>query len=109
VSKERARRRAEREREAAVRAAARAAEQERRERREARRRALGSKLPRLRKRPTGVLAERRRNQLSLTVCLLAAVNVLVWIAFHDWATRSLVLIVSLLVAPVVHTLLFRRS
>jgi len=108
MSKERQKRRAEREREQAVRAAARAAEVERRERRAARRRAITSKLPRFAKRPVGALAEKRRNQLSMTICLLAALNVLVWIAFPDWGTRALVLVVSVLVAPVVHTMLFRR-
>jgi len=108
MSKERQKRRAEREREQAVRAAARAAEAERRERRDARRRAITSKLPRFAKRQTGTLAEKRRNQLSMTICLLIALNVLVWLAFHDWGTRALVLTVSLLVAPVVHTMLWRR-
>jgi len=108
MSKERQKRRAEREREQALRAAARAAEEERRERREARRQALTSKLPRFAKRQAGALAEKRRSQLSMTICLLAALNVLVWLAFPDWATRALVLLVSVLVAPVVHTMMFRR-
>ncbi len=108
MSRERARRRAEREREQAVKAAARAAEAERRERREARRRALTARLPRWRRAPVGRLAERRRNEQRLTFTLLAAANVLTWVVFHDWATRLLVLVVTLLVAPVVHTMLFRR-
>jgi Flp pilus assembly protein TadB len=108
VSKERARRRAEREREQALKAAARAAEAERRERRETRRRALTAKLPRFSKGQSGALAQRHRNQLNVTICLLTALNVVVWIAFSDWATRTLVLVVSILVAPVVHMMLFRR-
>jgi Flp pilus assembly protein TadB len=113
VSKERARRRAEREREAAVLAAARAAEAERRERRDARVRAVTSRLPRQmtrrRSRPTGVLAERRRRQTGATIALLLALNVLVWIFFGEWAIRLAAIVVSLLAAPVLHTMLFRRS
>ena len=108
MSKERARRRAEREREQAVKAAARAAEAERHERREARRRAVTSRLPRFAKGQSGPLAQRHRNQLNITICLLVALNVVVWIAFHDWATRALALLVSVLAAPVVHMMLFRR-
>ena len=60
MSKERARRREAREREAAIVAAARGAEAEKRERRDARKRALTSRSPRRRSRPTGVLAARKR-------------------------------------------------
>jgi Flp pilus assembly protein TadB len=108
VSKERARRRAEREREQAVKAAARAAEAERRELRSSRKRAVTSRLPKFAKGQSGALAQRHRNELNITVCLLVALNVVVWIAFHDWATRLLVLVVCVLVAPVIHMMLFRR-
>ena len=107
MSKERARRREAREREAAVRTAARAAETERRERHAARRRAVTSRLPR-RSRPTGVLAARRRRQTATTIALLVALNVLVFVVFPEWSVRAFVLCVSLLAAPVLHTLLFRR-
>ena len=107
MSKERARRRAEREREAAIRAAARAAEQERRERWAARRRALTGWLPRPRWQP-GILARRRRQQVATTVAVLVALNVLVWVGRDDWAARGLGVRVSLLGAPVVHTMLHRR-
>jgi hypothetical protein len=107
MSKERARRRAEREREAAVRAAARAEERARMERREARRRALTSRLPKRASRPTGILAQRRRRQVRYTVALLAALNVLVWVFFDDWAARAGALVVSLLVGPVIHLMLFK--
>jgi len=109
VSKERARRRAEREREAAVAAAARAAEAERRERRDARVRAVTTRLPSRRRRPAGILAERRRKQNGALVAVLLAINVLVWILSDDWALRLGALVVSILAAPVLHTLLFRRS
>ncbi|WP_395658838.1 hypothetical protein [Nocardioides sp.] len=109
MSKERARRRAEREREAAVLAAARAAEAERKERREARVQAVTSRLPQRRRGPSGILAERRRKQNGALVAVLLAINVLVWILSDDWALRLAALVVSLLAAPVLHTLLFRRS
>jgi len=107
MSKERARRRAEREREAAVLAAARAAEVERRERRDARMRPLTSRVPRRRNRPSGILAQRRRQNGALVVVLLA-LNLLVWILSGDWALRLAAAVVSLLAAPVLHTMLFRR-
>jgi len=42
------------------------------------------------------------------VCLLLAVNVLVWIVSREWEARAVSVMVSLLAAPVLHTLLFRR-
>jgi Flp pilus assembly protein TadB len=107
VSKERAQRRAEREREAAIRAAARAREEERRQRAQARRRTLTGWLPTPRRTP-GLLARRRRREVTFTVCLLLVLNVLVWVVSPEWGLRILAAMVSLLVAPVVHTLLFRR-
>jgi hypothetical protein len=118
VSKERQRRRAEREKEQAVRAAARAAAAERAERRTARRRAVASKLglDRLagarhstsRGRQSGLLAQRRRHELTITLCVLAAFNIVVWISRDDWGSRVGALVVSILVAPVVHVLLHQR-
>ena len=108
MSKERARRREARLREAAIVTAARAAEAEKRERRAARRRTLTSRWPRRHSRQTGVLAARRRRQLGATVAMLLALNVLVWVVFPDWPMRTMVLIVSLLAAPVLHTMMFRR-
>jgi len=107
MSKERARRRAEREREQAIKAAARAAEEERRKRREARRRAMGRAVPRPRVQP-GLLAARRRRQIGATFAILLALHVLVWVVRDDAAARVLALMVSLLVAPVVHLMLFGR-
>ena len=109
VSKERQRRREAREREAGIVAAARAAEAEKRERRGARKRALTSRFPRRRhSRQTGVLAQRRRKQTGATIALLLGLNVLVWVLFTEWPARAMALILTLLVAPVLHTLLFRR-
>jgi Flp pilus assembly protein TadB len=108
MSKERARRREVREREAAIVRAARAREAERRERRTARNRTFSKVLPRRHSRQTGPLAERRRRQVGVTIALVLAVNVLVWLFFPGWPVRTMVLCVSLLAAPVLHTLLFRR-
>ena len=108
MSKERARRREAREREAAVVRAARAREAERRERKAARASALARLVPKRHSRQTGVLAERRRRQLTSTVALLVALNVLVFVFVGEWSVRALILAVSLLAAPVLHTMLFRR-
>jgi ABC-type antimicrobial peptide transport system ATPase subunit len=108
MSKERARRREEREREAAIVRAARAREAEKRERKVARSRRLSGLLPKRHSRQTGVLAERRRRQVSATAALLIGLNVLVWVFVPDWSVRALIVAVSLLAAPVLHTLLFRR-
>jgi hypothetical protein len=108
VSKERARRREAREREAAIVRAARAREAEKRERRTARTRAVSVLVPKRHSRQTGVLAERRRRRAGLTLALVVALNVLVWVFVPDWPTRAMVLCVSLLAAPVLHVLLSKR-
>jgi hypothetical protein len=108
MSKERARRREAREREAAIVTAARASQAERRERHAARSRAVRSRLPRRHSRQTGILAARRRRQVSATIAMLLVLNVLVWVVFPEWPMRTMVLILSLLIAPVLHTMLFRR-
>jgi hypothetical protein len=41
--------------------------------------------------------------------MLLVLNVLVWVVFPDWPMRTMVLILSLLTAPVLHTMLFRRG
>ena len=40
--------------------------------------------------------------------MILGLNLLVWIFFDDWAARAMVAVVSLLVAPVLHTMFFRR-
>lgn len=107
MSKERALRRAEREREQAVRAAARAAQEERRQRRATRRRTLTGWVPQPHWQP-GLLARRRRREVAGTIVILVALNVLLWIVRDDAAARVLGLLVSLLVTPVVHVMLFPR-
>ncbi len=108
MSKERARRRAEREREQAIRTAARARADERLRRRSTRRRALLGWLPQPHWQP-GLLARRRRRQVATTIGLLVVGNALVWFASPAWEIRIVMAMVSLLAAPVLHTLLFRRK
>jgi Flp pilus assembly protein TadB len=108
MSKERARRRAEREKEAAVMAAARASAAEKRERRAARSRTVTSRLPQRHSRQTGLLAQRRRRQTSITVAVVVALNLLVWVVAQSVAASAFVLCSTLLGAPVLHTVLFRR-
>ena len=108
MSKERARRRAEREREQAIKAAARAAEEERRKRREARRRRDDRLAYRGRAgspacwRPAAAGRSARRSRSC------SRSTSLVWVVRGDAAARVLALMVSLLVAPVVHIMLFGR-
>ena len=109
MSKERKVRREERERLAAETAAARAAEAERQAKRQARTQAVTSRLPQRHSRQTGVLAERRRNQVGVTFALLVAFNLLVFAFQPDWSLRALVLVASVLGAPVLYTMLFRRT
>ena len=108
MSKERQQRRAERQREAALRAAARAAEAERAERKAARKQRLTRWLPQPAARPTGVLAERRRQQTGLMVAVLLTVNVLVWVFFSDWSARAMVAVLTLLIAPLIHAMFVRN-
>ncbi|GAA4366396.1 hypothetical protein [Nocardioides caricicola] len=108
MSKERAQRRAEREREAAIVAAARAAEAEKKERREARKRALTRWVPKSRRGPSGVIAERHRRQTRLLIVAVVVLNVLVWLASGDWAVRAFALLLSLLLVPVVQILMTKN-
>lgn len=107
MSKERARRRAEREREAALRTAARQREQERRARARARKQTLTGWVPRPHLTP-GVLAARKRAELTATIGLLLLLNLLVWLVRPDWAARVGALVVSAVVFPVVRLVVSRR-
>jgi Flp pilus assembly protein TadB len=106
VSKERQRRRAEREAAAAAAAAVRAAEAEKRARRQARRDRLTGWLPR-RTGQSGILAERRRKQVLVTGLLLVVLN-LVFFALAPHLT-PLLLVASVLGAPIVHMMIFRKA
>jgi len=107
MSKERARRRAEREREAAAKDAARRKEAVRRARARARRRALTGWIPRPHLTP-GVVAARRRAELTATVGILFLLNLVVWLVRPDWAARLGAFVVSLVVFPVLRLAVQKR-
>ncbi len=58
-------------------------------------------------RPGGVLAARRATYVRMTVAILAVFNLFVFLVTRDW-TVVLTLVVSVLVAPVVFTLISRK-
>jgi len=109
VSKERAQRRAEREAAAAALAQQRAVEAQRRARREARAERLTGWVPRPSARQTGLLAEKRRRQAGATFAVLVAFNMLVFAFSRDGYLTAFTVIASLLGAPIVHMMLFRRN
>ncbi|GAA5052648.1 Flp pilus assembly protein TadB [Thermocatellispora tengchongensis] len=107
---ERARRRALREAERARQAALRAE----REARAARRRELRGRVTALLPRPVrvarqgGLIARRRRAQNAVVVLLFVLVQVLAWLLTSAWAARLGVFVLSLLLVPVLVTLIFDR-
>jgi Flp pilus assembly protein TadB len=109
MSKERQQRRATRQAEQASAAALRAAEAEKQARRDARRERMTGWVPRPTGRQTGLLAEKRRRQAGGTFALLVAVNLLVFAFTEDWYVTALTLVASVLGAPVVHMMLFRKG
>jgi len=109
VSKERQQRRAEREALAAQVAEQRAAVAARQARQKARSARLTGWLPRPAARQTGLLAEKRRRQAGATFAGLVAFNLLVFAFTENWYLTAFTLIASLLGAPIVHMMLFRRS
>ena len=109
MSKERAQRRAEREATAAKVAEQRAAQAEKQARRDARRDRLTGWLPTSSGRQTGPLAEKRRRQAGATFAVLVAFNLLVFAFTRDVYMVAFTLVASLLGAPIVHMMLFRRN
>jgi hypothetical protein len=109
VSKERARRRAEREAAVAAAAAERAAAAEKRARRATRKDRLTGWVPRPAARQTGLLAEKRRRQAGGTFAVLVAFNLLVFAFTRDFYVTAFTLVASLLGAPIVHMMLFRKG
>ena len=87
--------------------AARRREAERKARSRARRQAVTGWVPRPHLQP-GVLASRRRAELTATFGLLLLVNLLVWLVRPDWAARLGALVVSAVVFPVVRLMMQRR-
>ena len=104
----RAKARAERERLAAQAAEERAARAARSASRRARRERLTGWLPARRSRPNSALAERRRRNVRILIVVLLLLNALVYLVTEDVGTVAFSAIASVLVAPVVYTLLFRR-
>ena len=111
MSKERAQRRAEREAAATEAAEQRAVEAQREARRRARTERVTGLLPRTSSsgRQTGLLAERKRREVLATVALLVVVNLLVFAVARDNGLTALLLVASVLGAPIVHMMIFRRT
>jgi Flp pilus assembly protein TadB len=109
MSKERARRREERERLAAAASAERRAAAERRARRDARKQAVTRLLPATHSRQTGLLAEKRRREVFATGAVLVVLNLLVFAVAGDWALTALLVVASLLGAPILYLMMFRRD
>lgn len=104
----RAKARAERERVAARAAEERAARTARSAERRARRERLFGWLPARRPRPASALAERRRRNVRILVVVLLLLDALVYLVTEDIGTTVFAAIGSVLAAPVIYTLLFRR-
>jgi Flp pilus assembly protein TadB len=109
MSKERQKRREERERLAAVAAAERQAVAAKRARREARREAVRRHLPATHSRQTGLLAEKRRREVLATGAVLVVLNLVVFAVARDWALTALLVVASVLGAPILYLMMFRRS
>jgi hypothetical protein len=109
VSKERQQRRAEREAAQAAAAEQRAAEAQKQARRDARKDKLTGWLPRPPARQTGLLAEKKRRQAGGTFAVLVAFNLLVFAFTRDFYITGFTLVASLLGAPIVHMMLFRKG
>ncbi|MBJ7356314.1 hypothetical protein [Nocardioides sp.] len=109
MSKERARRREERQRQAAVAAAQREVAAARQAKREARKQAVARHLPAAHSRQTGLLAEKRRREVFATGAVLVVLNLLVFAVAGDWALTALLVVASILGAPILHLMMFRRS
>ena len=56
-----------------------------------------------------MLAEKRRREVLATVAVLVVLNVLVFAVARDWALTALLVVASLLGAPILYLMLFRRD
>ncbi|WP_283133549.1 hypothetical protein [Rhizohabitans arisaemae] len=110
MSKERARRRAEREEAQAVAALARAEHQAKLERWRRRRARLAEAVPRPVRvaRQGGIIARRRRAQNAGMFILFVLVQILGWLLLEGWAARAGLFMLSVLLVPVLVTVLFDR-
>ncbi|MGZ4476717.1 MAG: hypothetical protein ACXVWW_13515 [Nocardioides sp.] len=105
----RAKAREERERQAAEAAAARVDAQARAARGQRRRARLARLLPTRTGRQTGAFARRRRIRIQVLLVGLVVLNVLLWFAEPSPSIRALALVASVLAAPVLYTVLFRKA
>ena len=109
MSKERQRRREERERLAEAAAAEREAAAERRAKRDARKQVVTKYLPASHSRQSGVLAEKKRRQVLATGAVLVVPNILIFAVARDWALTALLVVASILGAPILYLMMFRRD
>ncbi|MET8140234.1 hypothetical protein ABZU32_07995 [Sphaerisporangium sp. NPDC005288] len=110
MSKERARRRAEREAEQARQAALRAEREARRAKWRRLRARLAAAVPRPIRvaRQGGVIARRHKAQNAVVAMLFVLVQAGAWLLLGGWAARLGVLVLSLLLLPVLVTVVFDR-
>ncbi|GGL10035.1 hypothetical protein Sme01_32600 [Sphaerisporangium melleum] len=110
MSKERARRRAQREAEKARQAAVRAAREARRARWRRMRARVTAAVPRPVRvaRQGGLIARRHRAQNAVMALLFVLVQAGSWLLLSTWAARLGALVLSLLLLPVLVTVLFDR-
>ena len=80
-----------------------------RRRRDARKERLTGWLPKPPARQTGLLAEKRRRQAGGTFAVLVAFNLLVFAFTQDFYVTGFTLVASLLGAPILHMMLFRKG
>ena len=59
-------------------------------------------------RDTGVLARRRRRDRAMLVVLLVTANLVVWVVAPQWEARVAALVLTVLLAPMLLSLLARR-
>ena len=109
MSKERQKKRAEREAAVAAAAARRAAASEKLARRAALKERLTGWVPRPATRPAGLLAEKRRRQAGATFAVLVAFNLLVFAFTRDFYITGFTVVASVLGAPIVHMMLFKKG
>lgn len=108
MAKERARRRAEREAAAARDREQRARKRARRERLDKGREALSAMVPDAPRLAPGLLARRRRRRLIAFAVVIVVVQVVLWPILPSWTARFVVLVLSLVAAPIAWVLAFGR-
>lgn len=108
MAKERARRRAEREAQAQREREQRARQRARREKVDRGKEAVAALVPTLPSAKPGILAARRRRRLWALLIAVVLVQAIAWPLLPSWPLRLLLLVGTLLVAPIVWVLSFGR-